>query len=52
LATLAVTLLLFFYTWFIARVALEVRPMAAVGIVLLDFVVSTIVLLFADGMLV
>ena len=51
LATLAVTLILFFYTWFIARVALEVRPMVAVGIVMLDFVVSTIVLLFADSML-
>ncbi len=52
LATLVVTLFLFSYAWFIARVALEVQPMMAVGIVLLDFVVSTIVLLFADSILV
>ena len=51
LATLAVTLFLFSYTWFIAWAALEVRPLLAVGIVMLDFVVSTIVLLFADSML-
>ncbi len=51
LATLAVTLFLFFYGWFIARVALEVRPMVAVGIVLLGVVVETIGLLFADGIL-
>ena len=51
LATLVVTLFLFFYGWFIARVALEVRPLVAVGIVLLGVVVETIGLLFADGML-
>ena len=51
LAALAVTLFLFSYGWFIARVALEVRPMVAVGIVLLGVVVETIGLLFADGIL-
>ena len=50
-ATFAATVYLFGYVWFVVRLALDVAPLPAAGVVVLDFMISSIVLLFAEAML-
>lgn len=47
----AVYVLLLAYQWFVTRAALDVRPLAAAGLVVLDFVIGVIISVLALGML-
>ena len=35
------------YTWYVARVALNISPLAAVGIVAIDFLLGTVIMAFS-----
>jgi hypothetical protein len=47
----AVTTALLLYQWFVARTALQISPLAAVGVVALDMVIGLVVSGFADRIL-
>jgi hypothetical protein len=50
-AAFGVTTALLLYQWFVARTALQISPLAAVGVVALDMVVGLVVSGFADRIL-
>ena len=50
-ATFAATVFLLVYAWFVVRTALDLAPFPAAGLVMLDVMISSTILLMAEGML-